>query len=101
RKSATKYIIPLLMIISHLSFASSDLPVGSAPAALNSLHFPSALHAVVWRNWELIPREQIAETVKATPEQVSALAESMGLPPQRAISPDIKERGYISIIRRN
>lgn len=86
---------------SSLDSAPADLPVGAAPPAIVDEHFPSRQYAVVWRNWELVPRERIARALKTTPEQVSALAASMGLPPQAPIPAEVQERGYISIIRRN
>lgn len=92
--------VALLLHVSLCS-ASVQLPVGAAPAAIEAPHFPSRLHAVVWRNWELVPTERIAASVKATPDQVSEIAASMGLPPQQMIPADVDERGYISIIRRN
>ncbi len=91
----------LVIITGALCYGVTDLPVGAAPPAIADPHFPSRLHAVVWRNWELVPKERIASIVKATPKQVSDIATSMGLPPQQSVPLNIKERGYISIVRRN
>lgn len=78
-----------------------NLPEGRAPAALAAPHFPSKLHALVWRNWELVPVERIARTVSATPEQIRELAASMGLPDQTPIPAAYRERAYITVVRRN
>jgi len=80
---------------------AAELPVGSTRPALAADHFPSPLHAVVWRNWELVPKERIARVVHATTEQIGELAQSMGLPPTQHIAPDVAQRGYITIVRRN
>lgn len=86
-------VAPLLVIAA--------LPEGNAPPALRFEHFPSPLHAVVWRNWELVPAEQIAAVVGAEPAQIAALAERLGLPPQAPISDELRRRTYITVIRRN
>ena len=69
-------------------------PISPAP-------FPDTLSAYVWRNWFVVPKDRLAAVVKATPEQITALAEEMGLPPNPAILPAWRRRGYITIVRRN
>ena len=34
---------------------TAALPEGAAPDALVARHFPDALHAFVWRNWQVAP----------------------------------------------
>jgi hypothetical protein len=77
------------------------LPEGSAPAPVPCPHFPDRLHAVVWRNWPVVPARTLAATLGATEAQVADLAASMGLPPQGEIAPEWRTRGYITILRRN
>jgi hypothetical protein len=84
-----------------INMSSSILPHGSAPAPLPLPHFPDALHAVVWRNWELVEIDRLAQTLRATSEQIGAIAASMGLPPALTISDDVKRRNYLTVIRRN
>lgn len=96
-----KFLAILYLMFIHPATVSAELPEGAAPPAIVDQHFPSKQYAVVWRNWELVPKERIAATLNTTPERISALAASMGLPPQSPIPADIPERGYISIIRRN
>lgn len=78
-----------------------ELPVGNRPAPLALPHFPDRLHAAIWRNWELVPLERLAQVLKATPEQIQEIASSMGLPEARPIDPEACRRSYITIIRRN
>jgi hypothetical protein len=59
------------------------------------------LHAVVWRNWGLVPAERLAAVLHTTPANVAEIAVSMGLPAEPVIEPDMLERGYITLIRRN
>ena len=80
---------------------AADLPVGAHPPAIEFDYFPDRLHAVVWRNWGLVEPRRIAETVGGTAEQIVAIAESMGLPPDMPVSPEFLERGYITVLRRN
>lgn len=82
--------------------AETPLPgeAGTKPA-LGCEPFPSRLHAFVWRNWTVVPRTRLAEVLKAQPEEVSAVAASMGLPPQGEILPEWRNKGYITVLRRN
>jgi hypothetical protein len=101
--AAASNVLPDFKLIAAESPIGSrlKLPVGSAPNALILDHFPDRLHAFIWRNWHLIPLERLAAVVHATPEQISDLAQSMGLPEQTGISSDLPQRSYITIIRRN
>ena len=89
----------LLLVVGAATGAT--LPVGSAPKPLEFRHFPSRLHTFVWRNWTLVAPERLARVIGTSPENIQAIAESMGLPPAPAIPPEMKARGYITIIRRN
>ena len=75
--------------------------MGPAPAPVDVPHFPSRLHAFVWRNWELVPLERMATVVGAEPEQIRDLGHAMGLTGPPAITEDQWLRSYITIIRRN
>lgn len=77
------------------------LPVGSAPAALVSRHFPDRQHEFVWRNWNAVEPAKLAKIMGASVEDVTAMAESMGLPPAAAVPPEMLTRGYVTLIRRN
>ncbi len=77
------------------------LPYGNSKPALDFPWFPSRLHAFVWRNWESVSAERMAEVLGASPEQVREIGRSMGLPPVNVQFSDFLERGYISLIRRN
>jgi hypothetical protein len=73
---------------------------GTKPA-LGCEPFPSRLHQFVWRNWTVVPQARLAEVLETTPENVARVAASMGLPPQDAILPEWKDKGYITVVRRN
>lgn len=96
-------ILSMLAVIgtARVHAGEADLPMGSAPAPLEVPHFPSRLHALVWRNWQLVPPGKLAQVVGATEEQITRLADSMGLPPAGNLPPDLGRRAYITIIRRN
>lgn len=87
--------------MSSTLFTVSQLPAGDAPEALSFRHFPSRLHALVWRNWTLVPPDRLAAVVGATSPQVRQLAESMGLSPGVEVSADVIRRSAITVIRRN
>ena len=81
--------------------ADVALPEGSAPAPIVSRHFPDRVHEFVWRNWNVVEPAKLAAILNTSVENVHALAGSMGLPPAGTIPPEMKSRGYITLIRRN
>jgi len=81
--------------------ATDILPAGNARPALELKHFPDRLHAFVWRNWEMVSLERMAQVLGTRPEKVRQTGESMGLPPHSRPPAEYQQRGYISIIRRN
>ncbi len=92
----------LLVCWARGSFGEDSLlPEGSAPTALVSPHFPDRVHEFVWRNWNVVAPSQLARILGASAEEVTAMAESMGLPAAVSIPPEMKTRGYITLIRRN
>src|SRR5688572_3770650 len=58
----------------------ADLPKGSAPQPVVTLHFPDRLHTFVWRNWSLVPTAKLATVVGATTADILRLGKLMGLP---------------------
>lgn len=77
------------------------LPQGDARAALVSGHFPDRVHEFVWRNWNAVEPTKLAKILGASVEDVAAMAESMGLPPEAKVPAEMRQRGYITLIRRN
>jgi hypothetical protein len=89
-------------IVGH-SKLDDALPVGKAPPTAMLAHFPDRVHAFVWRNWHAVEPERIAEVLGTSVENITALAESMGLPPAIRIPAEQKTRGYfwMTLCRRN
>jgi hypothetical protein len=81
--------------------AGDALPKGPTPEPLPLPHFPSRLHAFVWRNWPLVPAATLAGVLGATTQQVREIAEAMGLKDQPRITREQLERSAITIIKRN
>jgi len=79
------------------------LPGESFPTipAIAEPHFPNRLYQYVWRNWELVNLPRLAQVIGAQPQQLTALAKAMGLPPKRQFSEDYLRRIYITVIRQN
>lgn len=71
--------------------------VNGTPVALP--HFPNRMLAFIFRAYEYVPAEKIAEILNTTEENIHETAKMMGLPPK---SPDDVwlKKGYITIIRR-
>jgi len=79
----------------------SDLPSGTAPEALQFEHFPTRWQAVLWRNWNLIAPERIADVLRTTEENIETAAMKLGLVRDDAELQLWRERGFLTIIRRN
>jgi hypothetical protein len=77
------------------------LPEGSAPAPIVVQHFPDRLYAFVWRNWNLVEPARMAKLLGASEPNVLSMAASMGLPAAVPVPPEVRTRGYITILRRN
>src|SRR2546425_11781211 len=77
------------------------LPHGDARASIVSRHFHDRVHEFVWRNWNAVEPAELATILGATMQEITALADSMGLPRAVTIPPEQRERGYITLIRRN
>jgi len=75
--------------------------MGSAPAPVTTPHFPDRMHAFIWRNWNTVEPARLARVLDTSVNNVTAVAESMGLPPALPIPPEQKRRGYITVLRRN
>ena len=97
----THILAPLLIVLASAHGAAMELPQGEMRAPVANPHFPDRLHEFVWRNWNAVEPAKLAEIAKASPEQITAIAVSMGLPPEVAISPELRQRGYATLIRRN
>ncbi len=90
-----------LAILSAVLLSAVELPVGSAPAPVTFDHFPTRLHACVWRNWTLVPMDTLAEVCGAETSELLDMGRAMGLEGPPEITPDQQRRSYITVIRRN
>ena len=64
-------------------------------------HFPSRLHAFVWRNWNLVPLARMASILGASESQLLKLGQAIGLDRPKPVSDEQWRRSYVTIIRRN
>ncbi|MEA3364035.1 MAG: hypothetical protein U9Q79_00215, partial [Candidatus Hydrogenedentes bacterium] len=88
-------------ILSAVLLHAVELPVGGAPEPVSFDHFPTRLHACVWRNWALVPMDTVAEVVGGETEELLEMGRAMGLEGPPEITPDQQRRSYITVIRRN
>ncbi|MHA3774967.1 hypothetical protein ACXR0O_25895 [Verrucomicrobiota bacterium sgz303538] len=89
------------ILVGPIVASGFDLPNGPQPEPVSLPHFPTPLHAFVWRNWSLVDAQRMADTVGATHEQIVGLGQSMGLDSPPRITAQIQARSAITIIRRN
>lgn len=69
-----------------------------APEAIP--HFPNRTAAFIWRNWNLVPVEDLAATLRTREEKVLEYASCMGLPSYVA-PPWERDSIYVTVLRRN
>src|SRR5882672_6752951 len=91
----------LAAVLFVAGVAGAELPVGSSPPALKFEHFPTLVHAFVFRNWNLVQTERLAKILGTTPDRVRQLAGEMGLPAEERVPEIYRSRLYLSLIRRN
>ena len=103
-RSAMTFSLALASVVPLCPCLKAAEPLPGEPetqAALLPAPFPDALSAFVWRNWFVVPKERLAAVAKTSPEDISAIAEEMGLPAEPKVLDDWRRRGYITVLRRN
>lgn len=63
--------------------------------------FPTKAQCFVYRNWELVSPERMAEVLETDAATIRRMADELGLEPNPAVSPAWLSRGYITLIRNN
>lgn len=76
----------------------SILPEIRKGSVLDLPHFPSRFHCAVFRLWETVSAQRMAEVFDVSLEKICETARSMGLPEQKFNS-DWETLGYITTIR--
>ena len=97
------FVLAIAVIFGVLVVCAAEaaLPVGPTPEPVALPHFPSRMHALIWRNWSAVEAERLAKILGTSVENVRAVAVSMGLPGRQDVEPQWRTRGYITILRRN
>jgi hypothetical protein len=97
-----RLLLRIALSLTSCSFAAAaELPAVSDRPPIAVPHFPDAAHAVVWRNWQLVEPAQLAAVLGTSADKVTELAVSMGLPRKVDVPTGMRERGYITLLRRN
>ncbi len=102
-----KYFLVIILLAVSISLVNLSsaiaalLPTGGAKPAIEAKHFPDRLHTFVWRNWESVSLQRMAEVLGTTPDNVREIGRSMGLPPHVKPTVEYQQLGYTSLIRRN
>ena len=105
-KTASRLSAPCLFGVLACAALTGDaeevvLPLGDARPAIVSRHFPDRTHEFVWRNWGAVEPDKLAAILRTSQTDVTALAVSLGLPADVSIAPEMRQRGYVTLIRRN
>ena len=77
------------------------LQAESDKKALSPAWFPAGFQAIIWRNWGIVPKQNIAAAIGCTEAQLKEGARSLGLNPEAATNPIWQKRGYLTTIRNN
>lgn len=79
----------------------SDMYVTSARKALDFNYFPKKFVAVIWRNWDTVPVENIAKALHTSVDNIMDTAKAMGLKTDVKTDRTFLKRGYLTVIRSN
>ena len=79
----------------------NELPKGDSPVQVSYPHFPSQWQTFLWRNWNLVPTDKLADILQTTNEVLQKAAQDMGLPPAGEIDPMWLTHSYLTLIRNN
>ena len=80
--------------VMSLPVSAVELPGEKAmKPAISPAPFPDRMSAYVWRNWGLVDKATLAKVVGATAEDLTEVAEQMGLPPDPAVLPEWRRKG--------
>jgi hypothetical protein len=107
-----KHILTFLFLFFLPTISFSEVPIVYPPidklpgqsdqVGIGADHFPSMLHAFVWRNWGMVPASRLAEVIGTTEKNVRKIAVSMGLEAKPEVDPIwTSSKGYITLLRRN
>ena len=58
----------------------NELPKGDSPVLVSYPHFPAQWQTFLWRNWNLVPTDKLADILQTTNEVLQKAAQDMGLP---------------------
>jgi hypothetical protein len=64
-------------------------------------YFPSQLHAVIFRNWDIVPIERLARVLGTDARTLRRTGKAMGLPGPERILSEMQRRNVELVIRRN
>ena len=64
-------------------------------------YFPSRLHATIYRNWDIVPHEQLAAVLQTDAATIRRAGEAMGLTPPSPLTPVEVRRNVEMVLRRN
>ncbi len=64
-------------------------------------HFPTLFQNFIFRNWESVRTEKLAEILGTDEATVNALASDMGLRVPAKYNPGYRDRGFLTVIRNN
>jgi len=78
-----------------------ELPMGSAPPPLTNDHFPTPVHELVWRNWQLVPVQRLAAVAGTEVAEIERIGRSLGLGDPPRLPAGTGDRSYITVIRSN
>lgn len=98
-----RFLLSIMIFLScySMSYPQETLPVGTHPEALDIPHFPNKVYAVIWRNWNLVPVERMAETLQCSPKDVLEMGMDLGLPAPMDVPASYDKQMYITVVRRN
>lgn len=102
---ALKPFVAIFLIVMAFAQACAALPPNEVrePEAIRPDldYFPSRLHATIFRNWDVVPHDRLAATLKTDSATIRKVGKSLGLKPVPSLTAEETRRNVEIVLRRN
>lgn len=91
----------LAVVMTFATTAALPFEGTLGPKPVRDPTFSDRLNAFVWRNWFCVSKERLALTAGASVRALTDVAVEMGLPADPIVEPEWRDKGYVTVLRRN
>ncbi|MDB6028640.1 MAG: hypothetical protein JWM68_4863 [Verrucomicrobiales bacterium] len=88
-------------ILAFVLFLASQFITKAETLPPDLEYFPSRVHAAVFRNWDIVPHDRLAEVLSTDKQTIQRLGKEMGLSIPKPLSAEEVRRNVEMVLRRN